>query len=591
MRHIHQLFWFILAVSLIAAINLREISLAQVPIGTTSAQFRGPIALLLAAGEGQQLLSINRRSGTISVVDINDRRVVTEMRVGQKLSSAASIGNMSWVLATDEAAHELLLIDGRTEQIGVAARASVPPYPVKVLCQPDGRRCFVASLWSRKLAVFDINFDRSTPELKFVTSVSLPFAPRELALSASKHCLVVAEAFGGQVALIDSESGRMTSVRELPAHNTRGLAITADGERLYVSHQILNGLAHTTPDDIHWGMLMGNVVRVVEIKDLEDPAADLQKVSEVFPVGDAWKGGAAPAALQWLADGRVGIAFGGTGEVGFLDQGDYRVKRIVTVPRPTALALSRDGKHLYVSDELADKIAIVDINEDAQVAEISLGPQPPLSLADRGERLFYDGDLSHGGWMSCHSCHPDGHSNGMLNDNLGDGHFGAPKRVLSLLGVAQTGSWAWNGEVGELQTQVKKSIETTMRGRAPTDEQVEALTAFLKSLPPPPPGDLGVRDAAAIGRGEKIFSSRGCARCHAPPEYTTDAAFDVGLEDELKGTAFNPPSLLGVGHRDRLFHDNRAQSLEEVLTKFHHLYEGEFSDADRADLLAFLKSL
>ena len=52
--------------------------------------------------------------------------------------------------------------------------------------------------------------------------------------------------------------------------------------------------------------------------------------------------------------------------------------------------------------------------------------------------------------MSCHSCHPDGHTNGLLNDNLGDGNFGAPKRVLSLLGVGQTGPWAWNGGVADL---------------------------------------------------------------------------------------------------------------------------------------------
>src|SRR4029077_18036898 len=123
------------------------------------------------------------------------------------------------------------------------------------------------------------------------------------------------------------------------------------------------------------------------------------------------------------------------------------------------LIASSDGGRVYVADELSDTISVVDLKEARRIAEISLGSQPELTMADRGERFFYDGRLSHDGWMSCHSCHTDGHSNGLLNDNLGDGAFGAPKRVLSLLGVAQTGPWAWNGEVHDLETQIKKSIE------------------------------------------------------------------------------------------------------------------------------------
>ena len=55
--------------------------------------------------------------------------------------------------------------------------------------------------------------------------------------------------------------------------------------------------------------------------------------------------------------------------------------------------------------------------------------------------------LAHDGWFSCHSCHTDGHTNSRLNDSLGDGSFGAPKRVLSLLGVNDTAPWAWNGGI------------------------------------------------------------------------------------------------------------------------------------------------
>ena len=52
-----------------------------------------------------------------------------------------------------------------------------------------------------------------------------------------------------------------------------------------------------------------------------------------------------------------------------------------------------------------------------------------MTAADRGERLFFDGRLSHDGWLSCQSCHTDGHTNNALADTLGDGSFGAAKRL------------------------------------------------------------------------------------------------------------------------------------------------------------------
>jgi hypothetical protein len=65
----------------------------------------------------------------------------------------------------------------------------------------------------------------------------------------------------------------------------------------------------------------------------------------------------------------------------------------------------------------------------------------------------------------------------------------------------------------------------------------------------------------------------------------------VGLRDELGETRFNPPSLRGVGQRDRLFHDNRAAGLESVFTRHRHQLDAELSNDDLRDLLRFLRSL
>jgi cytochrome c peroxidase len=237
-------------------------------------------------------------------------------------------------------------------------------------------------------------------------------------------------------------------------------------------------------------------------------------------------------------------------------------------------------------------VTVVDVTRKEKEAEIALGRQPELSRSERGEMLFFDAKLSHEGWLSCNSCHVDGHTNGMLNDNLSDGSFGTPKRVLSLLGVKDTPPWAWNGSLTELKDQVRNSLEITMRGAKPTDEQVQDLEAYLLTLSPPPP--LQPQTAStkeSVRSGKEVFNQQGCANCHAPPAYTTAKTYDVGIQDEAGHKLFNPPSLRGVGQAGPYFHDNRASTLEDVLTVQRHQLKKELTKEELADFLSFLRSL
>jgi cytochrome c peroxidase len=245
-----------------------------------------------------------------------------------------------------------------------------------------------------------------------------------------------------------------------------------------------------------------------------------------------------------------------------------------------------------VANTFADSISVVDLGAEKVQAEVRLGPRPRLGAAERGELLFYDARLSHDGWLSCHSCHTDGHSNGLLVDNQSDGSLGTPKRVLSLRGVGDTGPWAWNGKMADLEGQVRKSVESTMQGARPSAGQVKDLAAYLRSLPPPPPlAPAGGTGAEAVRRGREVFDRQSCGSCHAPPAYTSVGTYDVGLRDEAGNTHFNPPSLRGVGQGGPYFHDNRAATLEEVFAQKRHQLRGELSKRELADLLAFLRSL
>jgi cytochrome c peroxidase len=218
---------------------------------------------------------------------------------------------------------------------------------------------------------------------------------------------------------------------------------------------------------------------------------------------------------------------------------------------------------------------------------------PPLQPHQRGELLFFDARLSFESWYSCHSCHTDGHTNGRLNDNFTDGSFGTPKRVLSLLGVKDTGPWAWNGRMKDLESQIRTSLKSTMQGPEPDPGQVSDLAAFLHTLAPPPSVPLarGTLEPEAIKRGQRILNRQKCAVCHTPPTYTSAKTYDVGLRDEAGGTHFNPPSLRGLSQGGPYFHDNRAQTLEEVFSRHGHQLAGRLTPQEMSDLLRFLESL
>jgi len=182
-------------------------------------------------------------------------------------------------------------------------------------------------------------------------------------------------------------------------------------------------------------------------------------------------------------------------------------------------------------------------------------------------------------------------------DNRSDGRNGFAKTVLTLRNVTHTGPWRWNGWQKNFNDALRKSMTDTMQGKEPTSEDLQALTAFLETLKPPPPCRPAVADEA-VRSGEIVFRSEkaGCIRCHSGSFFTDGKVHEVGLatpRDIYKG--YKTPSLLGVSDRLLYLHDGRARSLEEVLRGAHApervTRRGELTETERKDLIAYLRSL
>jgi len=550
---------------------------AEVPL-KDQPHLRRPVASAWL-DHGKLLAVANQRSGSLSIVDIENRKVLAEMAVGEQLADVVALPTVGWLLAVDEKRHELVVLQWEAGNLLIAERIPVSPYPVSIAVSQDGSRATVASLWSRTITTFAVMpaEDPAPPTLNKQSELVLGFAPGEqIHLPDGQHVLV-ADAFTGQLALLDVTAQQVVEISAKHIFRIYGMALSSDPGGLLIAHQALGRLSASKAP--------GNA----QNNDKTEARRLINFVGEYSIAG--------------LLDGRLS-RFVGNPEAqarsGYFEE-DLRqmaelapaLLTVTTERRRQALAPAAGQPRVLVR-RFSDDLIVSEEGKPARETTIKLGPVGALTAADRGEALFYDTSLSATGWMSCHACHPDGHTTGQLVDTLGDDTKGTHKRVLTLLGSGQTGKWAWNGEEQTLKAQVFKSLKTTL-GKQSTPQIVSDITAFLQTLPPPPPRRPATddpADQAQLSRGEALFQSLGCVDCHVPAQgYTSDGTYDVGLRDEKRMTKFNPPSLRGVSQGYSFFHDGRAARLEDVFVTHRHPHGDDLPADQLADLLRFLSSL
>lgn len=550
--------------------------------GEPARQVRRPVALAFSSG-GATLLVANGRSGTISVIDVASEKRIGEHTVARALSDLAALPDGVHFAALDPEAGELLLLRHRDERLTVESRLALGTDLIRVAIFPGGTACAVTSRWGRRVVVVDLQTAGGVAGLTLGRSIDLPFPAREVLPLRDAKVLLVADAFGGKLAVIDRAEGKISSVREIPGHNIHGLTLAHDGSTVVLARQLSSRLATSSFDDVHWGYLMKNQVVILRTDALLDPRAEILRGSSTRDLDEVGHAAGDPEDLVISPKGQIVVALAGVGEIAILGDRASSIARIPAGTRPSSVVLGSNGQAAYVADAEEDAVVIL-----PRGGVVSLGPRPQPTAIERGERLFTSARLSHHGWMSCRSCHAEGHTGGFTADTFGDKSYGAPKLVPSLLGVGSSGPWGWLGNFPSLEDQVRVSVETTLRGKPLKDADVADLAAYLRSLRPPPPSTVTKQ---ALDRGAALFRAKKCMNCHGGETLTADGVRDVGLVDEVGHREFNPPSLRGAGQRARFLHDGRAGSLEAVFSEHKHPPGASLTDAELPDILAYLRSL
>ena len=133
-----------------------------------------------------------------------------------------------------------------------------------------------------------------------------------------------------------------------------------------------------------------------------------------------------------------------------------------------------------------------------------------------------------------------------------------------------------------------------------------ALAVYYRSLEAPPPLYAGDGIPPEAERGAEVFEEVGCDECHVPPLYTSDREVRVAEigTDPLAGDSpsrrtghYRIPSLRGVSHTAPYLHHGAFDDLEQMFEPGRevdepgHTFGLDLEDADRAALIAFLRTL
>jgi sugar lactone lactonase YvrE len=242
---------------------------------------------------------------------------------------------------------------------------------------------------------------------------------------------------------------------------------------------------------------------------------------------------------------------------------------------PRSLALSPDGRTLYVLNRFTRRVAVVDVRE-ARAGRARVVRELPVveSRAQPKRRLgqvLYYADLARTG-ITCDGCHIEGHTGGVFYEKT------KPNRIYrspTVLGSRDTPPFFTPASQHSLaETARFVGARNRFHNPDPSPEEVEALTLFTAMLATPPNPYRG-EDGAPLetvtlpdgrvgrpARGRELFEGRGgCGACHPAPLYTLDqdAAtrgqyLDVGTpvalplrtEQQDLVTGAGTPSLVGT---------------------------------------------
>lgn len=554
--------------------------LAEIAVG-------GQPADVAFSPDGRRAFVSNRLDDTVSVIDVPSRDVVRTVSVGDEPHGLVTDASGGRLFVLNTASNNVSVIDTATfEPIKVLA-ASRGPWSIAL--SPDGSRLLVTNYLSRFVPF-------RTESISELTSIDVAGARAidRTSVPGANLMLGVAWHPAGEFALatLNRTKNAVPMTRIL-----QGWAIT-------------NGLAVLWKD--------GRVDQVL----LDEPGLYFADATDVVFTPDGRLALVTSAGSDRVAVVAVDRLVGMLRSASDHDREheipnhlgrsyDFVLKRIPTRDSPRGIAISPDGRTAFVANALDDSLTAIDLAGFEAVDRVDLGGPREITTTRRGEALFNSARVSFQRQFSCHSCHPDGHVDGLTYDIEADGIGFNPVDNRTLRGIVDTDPFKWAGTNPSLARQCGPRLAVFFTRAAPfTPDELYALTTYVSTIPRPPNRyrPVGAELNPAQRRGKAIFErtrtndgreipmNNRCDTCHNPPLYTDRSKRNVGTMLALdEHEEIDVPHLNNIYDSAPYLHDGIAPTLEEIWTRYNprdeHGVTNDLTKDQLNDLIEYLRTL
>jgi YVTN family beta-propeller protein len=580
-------------------------------------------SLMDVRSDGRQMIVANTDGGTVTVVDLETRKALHEVPVGDHPEGVAWIGAGPLAIVTVYRDDKIVLIDTAAGKVIETLKCAAEPYGV--VTTKDGKHAFVSHDYPGLVSEIDV--EKGT----IVRTIPVGQWARGIAISPDESRLYVSNFYTATLSAVDLKAGRVVDTWPgRPSDNLcRHVVLNPNRPKAYLSHlrsrtDVFNARGSIFPE------LSICTLTPAKADEKRRVAIALDTFNGVYVTANPWESAVSPDARTFVT------VYAGTDDMNFsaVIDDDYReVDRTGVMPigkHPRAVRYRPDGKELYVYATLDFSVQVFDTTKTrpTKVASIKVTDSPVTPEWVRGKELFVTTKppMTRAKWVSCSSCHPDGSQDGRVWQNPE-----GPRKTPPLWGLAHTHPLHYSADRDEVQ-----DFEYTIRGKlmggsgllsgsikprtdflpaseleektAGRSKDLDALAIYTNSFQPklsphiPAPGKL----SAEAERGKRLFSDKtvGCATCHSGPYYTDSRLekpyllHNVGTGDgptEKMPPEYDTPTLLGIYRSPPYLHDGRAKTLMDVLTmanpKDKHGKTSQLTKEQLEDLVAFVKSL
>jgi YVTN family beta-propeller protein len=583
------------------------------------------------SADGKELFVTAQEGNFLLVIDPVGHKVIARIPVGKKPHSAVISPDGKIVYVSNQWSNTVSVVD--ISKLAVINTIQVGGGPSGMDTTPDGKTLFVANTYSNDFSIVDL---ATISEIKRLKAGSQPIAVK-VTPDGSKVYITnrrtnltpYRSEFQTEVTVADIKLEQVIERKMfVNAHLLENIVFTPSGDLALVTLMRPKNLVPAS--QLEGGWMMNHGIGIIETGGegriiqllLDEPDSFYPDPFDIKISPDGTKvfvsnAGVDVVSVIDLAEIRKLIA-DATPEMiaGFADNlglsARYIIKRIGTGQNPKGMAFSPDGKLLYVAERFTDKIAVIDPVKLAMVDSIDLGGPERITFIRKGQRLFYNAGRTFQNQYSCSSCHPDGGDDGLTYDMAAGGMGRNLTNTQSLRGIYGTSPYKWNGKNVSVYMQCgMRFSKFVTRTEIYSPVQLDQLVAFifrgLQNSPNPykdPTGNL----TPAQERGKQIFERtrtndgreippKGrCITCHSGPRLTNRKLEDVGtLSDTDNPSLFDTPELNYIYESPPYLHDGRANSLEEIWTKYgtteKHGFVNDMTKQQLNDLISFLKSL